>query len=189
MTGQSSAASECRISIGAPTELRNIAFISAMTEFKSASTGSRCCLRAKARSDWVSSAPRDAPRCAVCNKRRLFSSEIRTSSSSSEPDTAVRRLLKSWAIPPVSWPTASIFCACTSAVCACSRAPISVRSRALAAASSRVRSSTMSSSCSRLRARVLRASTMSWMSVQAPNHLIVRPAASPTGVPRVLNHL
>ena len=42
------------------------------------------------------------------------------------PVMTVRMLLKSWAMPPVSWPTASIFCACRS----CSSAAIfSVRSR------------------------------------------------------------
>ena len=35
------------------------------------------------------------------------------------PLTIINRLLKSWAMPPVSWPIASIFCKC--AVCRCAR--------------------------------------------------------------------
>ncbi len=52
---------------------------------------------------------------------------------SSEPEIAVSKLLKSWATPPVSCPIASIFWACRSADCACSRATISARSRSFAA--------------------------------------------------------
>ena len=46
------------------------------------------------------------------------------SSSSSEPMMPVRRLLKSCAMPPVSWPTASIFCDWRSASSACLRSAI-----------------------------------------------------------------
>ena len=35
-------------------------------------------------------------------------------SRSACPAITIRRLLKSWATPPVSWPSASIFCACAS---------------------------------------------------------------------------
>ena len=50
----------------------------------------------------------------------------RRSSISRLPEMTVRRLLKSWATPPVSWPMASIFCAWRSS---CSILTRAVRSR------------------------------------------------------------
>ena len=47
----------------------------------------------------------------------------------------VSRLLKSWAMPPVSWPTASIFCACRSWASTVRRAASDSRSRRAAALS------------------------------------------------------
>ena len=46
-------------------------------------------------------------------------------SSSRLPRITCSRLLKSWATPPVSWPTASIRCAWRSRSCACSRSVMS----------------------------------------------------------------
>src|SRR5512144_1920093 len=42
----------------------------------------------------------------------------------------VKRLLKSWAMPPVSWPTASIFCDWRRASSACLRSAIASATRA-----------------------------------------------------------
>ena len=77
--------------------------------------------REKARSRCVSAAARLAAVMAALVYRSMLSVRpwlIRRCIMSSEPITPVRRLLKSWAMPPVSWPTASIFCAwrnCSSA--------------------------------------------------------------------------
>ena len=68
---------------------------------------------------------------------------------SSPPMTGVSRLLKSWAMPPVSWPTASIFCAWRSASSARSRSPTSACSRSSAALRSAVRSATRALAASR----------------------------------------
>ena len=59
----------------------------------------------------------------------LRSQTLRTAAveaASRLPEMTVRRLLKSWATPPVSWPIASIFCACRRRS---SAARCSVRSR------------------------------------------------------------
>ena len=50
------------------------------------------------------------------------------------PSTTISKLLKSWAMPPVSWPIASSFCAWNS----CSRASSSARWVALRSVTSRV---------------------------------------------------
>ena len=62
------------------------------------------------------------------------------------------KLLKSCAMPPVNWPTASIFCACRKLSSTFSRSAISVLSAASASASAFVRSSTCASSSSAARA-------------------------------------
>jgi len=79
-------------------------------------------------------------------------------------------LLKSWAMPPVSWPTASIFCICRMAPSASIRRAVR---RAISASSS-----------SRERASTSRASTRSWITVQVPNQRLMRPSASRTGCAR-----
>ena len=53
---------------------------------------------------------------------------LRRSARSRLPAITVRRLLKSWAIPPVSWPTASSRWACISDASARSRISISCSS-------------------------------------------------------------
>src|ERR1700750_2334436 len=65
-----------------------------MLELRSGRSGLRSCLRAKASSDSVSLAPCDAPRCAVCSRRKLLSSEIRASSIAKEPETAVSKFVE-----------------------------------------------------------------------------------------------
>ncbi|MCY1422329.1 hypothetical protein D9M71_380060 [compost metagenome] len=76
----------------------------------------------------------------------------------------VSMLLKSWAMPPVSWPTASIFCAWRKASSARSRSNISFCRRSLASASWRVRAATRSS---RVSLRLRRASSVFLRSVSS----------------------
>ena len=68
--------------------------------------------RANARSRCVSVAARSAEVEAASMKRAMSSDRsvaMRLRTRSSEPMMPVKRLLKSWAMPPVSWPIASIF--------------------------------------------------------------------------------
>ena len=76
----------------------------------------------------------------------------------------VSRLLKSCAMPPVSWPTASIFCAW--------------RSASSAACSSAVRSSTRCSSMALMSTRAADTSFCSWMSVLVPIQRATSPVLS-----------
>ena len=71
------------------------------------------CLRAKASMRWVSCAPRAAASSIGLHDRRELPALPASScdSISVMPMMTVRMLLKSCATPPVSWPTASIFCA------------------------------------------------------------------------------
>ena len=74
-------------------------------------TGLRFCRRAKASMRWVRMAPRWAACTALATSGAILgSSPMRRCTSSRLPSTAVSRLLKSCATPPVSWPIASIFC-------------------------------------------------------------------------------
>ena len=69
------------------------------------------CLRANASMRWVSCAPREAASSIACTIGASFGSlPTESVSSSVMPMMTVRMLLKSCATPPVSWPTASIFC-------------------------------------------------------------------------------
>ena len=81
--------------------------------------------RANASNRWVSAAPRSAP-CMALSRSRFArgSSGRRFFSSSRLPNTAMSRLLKSCAIPPVSWPIVSSFCASNSCASACSRSRV-----------------------------------------------------------------
>ncbi|MNC49543.1 hypothetical protein D3C75_987300 [compost metagenome] len=108
-------------------------------------TGSRRWRREKASSCEVSLAPR-SPASRICVRRlRAFSRSplSRSRSRKLEPvRMTVSRLLKSWAIPPLSWPMACIFCAWNSAsrVCssACCASVASVMSRVILANPSKV---------------------------------------------------
>ena len=99
-----------------------------------------CWVREKARSWRVSFAARSVASAAKRAWRNILSSSLRRSIISRLPDTTVSRLLKSCAIPPVNWPTASIFCDWTSAVCARSRSATSSINILLARDNSLVRS-------------------------------------------------
>ncbi len=105
--------------------------MSAIRRFASVGFGSSVCRREKASNRWVSAAARlTAPLAAFMN-RSISSARpcaMRICITSRLPLMAASRLLKSWASPPVSWPTASIFCACRSASCARSSASACSRS-------------------------------------------------------------
>ena len=93
---------------------------------RSTGTARRSCWRANASRRWVSDAPRSAPCSAPSISRcRRGSSGMRLRSRSRLPITAISRLLKSCATPPVSWPMVSIFCAWRNCSCAFSRAATS----------------------------------------------------------------
>ena len=76
--------------------------------------GSSGCRREKASRRWVSAAARladvTAPIDDSAGSRSSRPSASRFCARSSDPTMPCSRLLKSWAMPPVSWPTASIFC-------------------------------------------------------------------------------
>ncbi len=104
----------------------------------SVGSGSSVCWRENASRRWVRAAPRLAE--AIAAAARRSSSPVRPWAmraciSSMAPMMPVSRLLKSWARPPVSWPTASIFCACRSRVSVFSRSAISAWRRRLASCS------------------------------------------------------
>ena len=78
---------------------------------RSVGRGSSAWRRAKASRRWVSDAPRWAPCVAPSIRRSMPGSDgKRLRRSSRLPSTAVSRLLKSCATPPVSWPIDSSFC-------------------------------------------------------------------------------
>ena len=84
-----------------------------MSWLTSTALGSSGWRRAKASSRWVRAAARLAAPIALSMKLCTSSyrpSRMRRFTTSIEPMMAVSMLLKSCAIPPVSWPIASIFC-------------------------------------------------------------------------------
>ena len=110
--------------------------------------GANVCWRENASKRLVNVTARCAPCTAISRPRTIRAAAADGGTSamyrpimSSPPITTVSRLLKSCATPPVSWPTASIFCAWRSDSSAFWRASFS-------ASSSRVRSLTASSSVS-----------------------------------------
>ena len=98
-----------------------------MTCSGSSTSGDRRWRREKESSWLVRRAARRDPSSALSASLAPRSSRVpRCRSSSSEPMMVVSRLLKSCAMPPVSWPTASIFCAwCSRSSAACSAAAVS----------------------------------------------------------------
>ena len=98
-----------------PSVRRSSRPVLATRSLRSETSGFSTCLREKASSWRVSSEafwPASEMRCArlVMCGGTLSSSRMASALAS----TMVRMLLKSCATPPVSWPTASIFCACMS---------------------------------------------------------------------------
>ena len=173
-----------------PTDRRTRSAIPATSASGSTGFGFSRCRRAKASNRRVSPAARLTD-CRARSRKRSASaarpSPVRRRAMSRLPAMPCSMLLKSCARPPVSWPTASIFCACRSAASACSRCRISAWRLSNAFLSSAVRSATRASSSSRPRASTSRARTWSSMSVEVPNHSTMRPAASRTGVARLWN--
>ena len=109
-----------------PSERSSRSLMPWISARRSTDTARRSCWRAKASSRWVSEAPRSAPCSAPSTSRcRRGSSGRRLRSRSRLPITAISRLLKSCATPPVSWPIVSIFCAWRNCSCAFSRAATS----------------------------------------------------------------
>ena len=92
-----------------PSVCRSIRAMRDTISLRSSTRASSGCLRAKASMRWVSWTPRSAAASmdwhisASCGCRATA-----LASTSFMPMMTVRMLLKSWATPPVSWPTASI---------------------------------------------------------------------------------
>src|SRR5205807_1208727 len=98
-------------------KLRRRLAMSLTRRFRSTTIGCRTCRALKASSWRIRSLARVAASRMMSSSSRCGRSGGASSNSSSiEPSTAVRTLLKSWAIPPASRPTASIRCEC----CSCS---------------------------------------------------------------------
>ncbi len=108
--GASSGALAIAMRIDGPSVRRSMSSIPWTRAARSTGRGSRCCLRPKASSRCVRAAPRPAARSAPSSSEVARPFAWR-SASSRLPMTAVIRLLKSWAIPPVSCPSTSSFCA------------------------------------------------------------------------------
>src|ERR1044072_2302085 len=125
-----SSPSRVRTSISLPIECSSICFIVSITALTGTGAMRIRWSREKASSWVVSLAPRRPDSSAVSAIRLRRGSVTALTSSSRPPITGVRRLLKSWAMPPVSWPTASIFCAWRSASSARSRSATSASSLA-----------------------------------------------------------
>ena len=131
----SRSASAVSIRTDAPRVRVSSSDMPATRPFTSTGCGASGWRREKARRRAVSAAARRAPLIALSAERRsrAASSGRFRCRISRLPITTWSRLLKSCAMPPVSWPTASIFCACRSCSCAAS----SSASRALSAVMSR----------------------------------------------------
>src|SRR5471030_3264011 len=100
--------------------------------------GCSVCCREKARS-WRTRLAARLAFCLICMMSAKLGSPGRKRSSrrSQKPIIAVRRLLKSCATPPASWPTACIFCDCANWISRffCSVVSMKCRMRPLAAES------------------------------------------------------
>ena len=96
-----------------PIRRRSILSISATTPLRSRTSGCSICRRLYASSWRVNDAARsDALRISSTTDRFASPGGKSRSKSCVLPRMAVSRLLKSWAMPPASWPTASIFWDC-----------------------------------------------------------------------------
>ena len=107
------------------------------SEPMSTERGRKSWRRAKASSRWT----KVAARLAACRLASIILSELslglsRRRSRSRLPMIGVSRLLKSWATPPVSWPSVSSFCASCSlaSACSCSRVRCSTRASSVSLA-------------------------------------------------------
>ena len=112
--GQRPIASTVSTATDGPVVRRIRSSMPAISLFGSVDFGSSVCRRAKASSRCVSAAARLAAPCAATiyrSKSPIGPCAARVLSCSRQPVMAANRLLKSCASPPVSWPSASIFCA------------------------------------------------------------------------------
>ncbi len=100
-------------SIEAPISRRSRLESSASTSVIDSTFGCSVCWREKARSWRTRFAARLAFwRICMMSAKDWSPGRWRISRRSQNPIIAVSRLLKSWATPPASWPTSSIFCDC-----------------------------------------------------------------------------
>jgi hypothetical protein len=96
--------------MSSPIRRASILAVRAIRSFRSVGRGWRTCLRLNARSWRVSSAARRPASMTSATYSAASPPAGRSARSSSEyPLMMLSRLLKSWAIPPARWPTASIF--------------------------------------------------------------------------------
>jgi hypothetical protein len=113
MATQASLLNAVSISTCSPSVGRSNFAVSRISMLMSVSRGCSGCRRAKASKCWVRSAPRAAASSiilVIAASRGSFPTA--SARISIVPVMTVRMLLKSWAKPPVSWPTASIFSDC-----------------------------------------------------------------------------
>ena len=102
-------------SMSSPIRRRSIGSMAEITTFRSRTSCRMICLRLKANNCLVSEAARSPAERICCRSSRSGSSGASPAMAmSAVPPMTVRRLLKSWAMPPASRPTLSIFCACLS---------------------------------------------------------------------------
>ena len=111
LTAPAVGSSEVTSSTSSPSNRRSMRSILPTTTLSSSTLGASTWRRLNASSCRVSSAAR-RPACRIssASSRRGSPEGMLLSSSWVEPRMAVSRLLKSWAMPPASCPTASIFC-------------------------------------------------------------------------------
>ena len=126
-----------------PIERRSRSPMPVTSDARSTGLGSSAWRRANASRRCVNAAPRCAPCTAPSSRRSVDGfAGTRLRSSSRLPSTAVSRLLKSWATPPVSSPIDSIFCMCRNCSSVRARSAICAISSSWACWSCCVRSST-----------------------------------------------
>ena len=112
LTVPRSGAATVTIRTSSPISRRSMRSRPATRALRSISRGCSACLRLKESSCRVIEAARSAALRICSTYSRRGSTSPRSSwSRSALPRMAVRTLLKSWATPPASLPTASIFCA------------------------------------------------------------------------------
>src|ERR1700691_1686566 len=130
--------------IVSPTVRVSISDRLATNRFKSTCCGLRTCWRENASRRWVSEAARLAPCIAAAIGLPIDEASAgpprarRRSAESRLPMTTVMRLLKSWAIPPASWPIDSIFWVCARMACASLRTRVSSASASVRWRNSRI---------------------------------------------------
>ncbi|MNX89278.1 hypothetical protein D3C86_1212850 [compost metagenome] len=180
-------------SIASPSERRSRSSMPVTKREILMTRGSSAWRRPKASSWLASFAPRWTPASAFSSRLSARSLPITSLESNCRlPAITCRRLLKSCATPPVSWPMDSIFCACCRAFSVWRRSAISASTRA-----SRLSFNCRSCSSARMRWRISRSRLLacslrvssarrcSVMSVWTPTHSAMAPDLSKIGTPRI----